>query len=145
MWEWKMKLILGVALFTGVALMTASIAGLHAQQDAVPSSSGKVDQIVLEALSDAAGKEVWMATASFPAGAKVPRHFHYGDEIHYVLEGSWTSEVDGQPPLTKKAGEWDMVKREVVHSGTVGNTPVKLLVIVIGDKGKPTTTAAPAK
>jgi hypothetical protein len=47
--------------------------------------------------------------------------------------------------LTKKAGEWDMVKREVVHSGTVGNAAVELLVIVIGDKGKPTTTAAPAK
>jgi quercetin dioxygenase-like cupin family protein len=141
----KVKLKIGIALFTGIALVTAGIAGLNAQQGQVPASVGKVEQIVLEALSDAAGKEVWMATASFPAGAKVPRHFHYGDEIHYVLEGSWTSEVDGQPPVVKKAGEWDMVKREVVHGGTIGNTPTKLIVIVIGDKGKPTTNAAPAK
>jgi quercetin dioxygenase-like cupin family protein len=138
----NLTLKLRIAVLAGAIMMTAGVVGLHAQQG-TPAAVGKVEQILLEALSDTAGKEVWMATASFPAGAKVPRHFHYGDEIHYVLEGSWTVEVAGQPPQTKKAGEWDMVKREMVHGGTVGNAPLKLPVVVIGDKGKPTTTAAP--
>jgi quercetin dioxygenase-like cupin family protein len=141
----KLTLKFGIRALAAVAMLGAGIVGLSAQQGSVPASVGKVEEVLKQALSDTASKEVWMATASFPAGAKIPRHSHYGDEIHYVLEGSWTVEVEGQPPQTKKAGEWDMVKREVVHGGTVGSAPLKLLVVVVGDKGKPTTTPAPAR
>jgi quercetin dioxygenase-like cupin family protein len=106
----NLTLKLRIGVLAGAIMVTAGVVGLHAQQG-TPAAVGKVEQILLEALSDTAGKEVWMATASFPAGAKVPRHFHYGDEIHYVLEGSWTVEVAGQPPQTKKAGEWDICAR----------------------------------
>jgi hypothetical protein len=82
--------------------------------------------------------EVVMTVLEAPPGAVLPRHFHYGEEAFYVLEGAMT-EIPGQPPALRPTGTGGINVREVPHAGykVVGDKPLKLLTVHIVDKGKP--------
>ena len=67
------------------------------------------------------------------------RHWHPGEEIIYVLEGTLEYTIeDGQPPKTVSAGEALMVARETVHAvKNVGTGNAAELATYVVDKGKP--------
>jgi quercetin dioxygenase-like cupin family protein len=48
---------------------------------------------------------VRVMTATFKPGDKTVYHTHRFPVTVYVLEGTFTLELDGRPPLTVKAGE----------------------------------------
>jgi quercetin dioxygenase-like cupin family protein len=71
----------------------------------------------------------------------VPRHFHHGDEFHYVLSGEWAAEVEGRPTRTLRQGEGQYVENGRWHGGKViGDAPLRLLGLMIVDKDQPITT-----
>jgi quercetin dioxygenase-like cupin family protein len=73
-----------------------------------------------------------------PAGAMVPRHFHHGDEFHFVLSGEWAAEVEGQPMHVMKAGDSQYVPSGHWHGGRVVSAePMRLLGLMIVEKDKP--------
>jgi quercetin dioxygenase-like cupin family protein len=73
-----------------------------------------------------------------PAGAMVPRHFHHGDEFHFVLAGEWAAEVEGRPIKSLKAGESQYVEGGRWHSGkAIGSESLRLLGLMIVDKDNP--------
>ena len=72
-----------------------------------------------------------------------PAHTHPGMEVSYMLRGSLTLEVKGQPKRTLKAGEVSYVAAETPHWGTAGPRGAKILATWIVEKGKP--LASPAK
>ena len=88
--------------------------------------------------------EVIVSITEVPPGATIPRHFHYGEEAAYVLEGAIT-EMPGQPPQVRAAGSSVMNMREVPHAGykVVGDKTLKLLTVHVVDKGKPLYNNAP--
>ena len=51
------------------------------------------------------GREVIQVRVEFAPGVMAPRHWHPGEEIVYVLEGSLEYQVEGKPPVTLKAGD----------------------------------------
>jgi len=51
------------------------------------------------------GREVVQARVELDPGVAFGRHWHPGEEIVYVLEGSLEYEVEGKPPVTLKAGD----------------------------------------
>jgi quercetin dioxygenase-like cupin family protein len=58
-----------------------------------------------KALSDAPGKKAIMATVHYaPGQASIP-HYHPGSVFAYVLEGEVVSQLDGEPPVSYKAGD----------------------------------------
>jgi len=66
------------------------------------------------------------------------RHWHPGEEIIYVLEGSLEYQVDGEPPATVEAGEVFFVPAETVHAvRNVGGGDAKELATYVVEKGKP--------
>jgi quercetin dioxygenase-like cupin family protein len=71
-------------------------------------------------------------------GTTIPRHFHYGEEVSYVLEGTMVQLPDKEPQLMA-TGTVNHNAREVVHGGAkvVGGTPLKILTNHIVEKGKP--------
>jgi quercetin dioxygenase-like cupin family protein len=73
-----------------------------------------------------------------PPGSTSVRHFHYGDEVFYVLEGAMV-QVPGQEPQARVTGSVGNNKREVPHAGykVIGEKSLKLLSVYIVDKGKP--------
>jgi len=86
------------------------------------------------------GREVWQLRVEFAPGASFPRHRHPGEEIIYVLEGAIEYDVDGKPPLTRKAGDVLFVPYGVVHAAkNVGATRASELGTYVVERSKPLT------
>lgn len=83
-------------------------------------------------------REVFQSEVSLEPRASFPRHYHPGEEFIYVLKGTWEYQLDGQPPVTLKAGEVLFIPYGAVHSAkNVGSdTGVELATHVV-EKGKP--------
>jgi quercetin dioxygenase-like cupin family protein len=83
------------------------------------------------------GRETVQARIDFDGHTAFGKHSHPGEEIIYVLEGSLEYEVEGQLPVTLKAGEVLFIPAGVVHSAK-NNTNIKAseLATYIVEKGK---------
>ena len=132
----RIVLLLGLVLAVGIAIGGVGTGVLNAQQEAVRRA-----ELLKTELGLMAGKEANLVLVEFEPGAAVAKHFHPGDELVYILEGSVILEVDGLPAITLKAGDTFHQPPKQVHSGQNASTtdPVKLLVIWIVDKGQPIT------
>src|ERR1700748_2999510 len=62
-----------------------------------------------------AGREAVQTRVDFPPGVSAPKHTHPGEEIVYVLEGLLEYQVEGQPPVTLKAGEVLFIPAGTAH------------------------------
>lgn len=83
------------------------------------------------------GREVVQVLVGFAPGASFPRHAHPGEEIVYVTEGTLEYQLDGQPPVTLRAGEVLFIPYGVVHAvRNVGDGPAAELATYIVEKGK---------
>ena len=84
------------------------------------------------------GREVVQVRVDFGPGVVAPRHKHYGEEVIYVLEGTLEYQVEGQPPVTLKAGGVLFVPAGKVHGAkNVGKGAAAELATYIVEKGKP--------
>ena len=124
-------LLLGLVLAVEFAIGGVGIGVLNAQQERLRRA-----ELLKTELGLMEGKEANLVLVEFEPGAAVAKHFHPGDELVYILEGSVILEVDGQPAITLKAGDTFHQPPKQVHSGQNASTtdPVKLLVIWIVDK-----------
>ena len=89
------------------------------------------------------GREVVQTIVELAAGTTAPRHSHPGEEIIYVLEGTWEYMVDGKPPVTLKAGDVLFIPAGTIHSArNVGAGRGVELATYIVEKGKPLVMVA---
>jgi quercetin dioxygenase-like cupin family protein len=89
------------------------------------------------------GREVVQVRVSLAPGVIASKHKHPGEEIVYVLEGSLEYEVEGQPPVTLKAGEVLFIPAGTVHSAkNVGTGNGTELATYVVEKGKPLVVPA---
>ena len=87
------------------------------------------------------GREVVQVRVDLAPGVASPRHTHPGEEIIYVLEGTLEYAVEGQPPVTLKAGDVLFVPAEAVHvAKNVGSSNAAELATYVVEKGKPLLT-----
>jgi quercetin dioxygenase-like cupin family protein len=86
------------------------------------------------------GREVIQTIVELAPGTTA-RHTHPGEEIIYVLEGTWEYTVGGKPPVTLKAGDVLFIPAETIHSArNVGTGRATELATYIVEKGKPLIT-----
>ncbi|WP_433777933.1 cupin domain-containing protein [Flavobacterium anhuiense] len=87
------------------------------------------------------GKEMVQARIDFEAHSAFGKHSHPGEEVIYVVEGSLEYQIEGEKPVTLKAGEVLFIPTGVVHSAK-NNTNAKAseLATYIVEKGKPILT-----
>ena len=62
------------------------------------------------------GREVIQVIVELEPGTTAPRHSHPGEEIIYVLEGTWEYTLEGKPPMIVKAGEVLFIPAGTIHS-----------------------------
>jgi quercetin dioxygenase-like cupin family protein len=87
------------------------------------------------------GREVIQNRVEITPEAFPFKHFHYGEEIIYVLEGELEYQIQGEPGRTVKAGEALMVPAEAVHAvKNVGGDAGAELATFVVEKGKPLIT-----
>ena len=88
------------------------------------------------------GREVIQNRVEITPEAPAYRHFHYGEEIIYVLEGELEYEIEGVVRRVK-AGDALTVPAQAVHSVVnVGDGSGAELATYIVEKGKPLITLA---
>ena len=90
------------------------------------------------------GREVVQALVEFQPGGSPGRHTHPGEEVGYVVEGTFSLEQGDKPPVTIKAGQGFIIPAGQVHNATASG-PGKILATYIVEKGKPLATPAPSK
>ena len=132
----RILLLLGLILAVEIVIGGVGTGVLNAQQERLRRA-----ELLKTELGLMEGKEANLVLVEFEPGAAVAKHFHPGDELVYILEGSVILEVDGQPAITLKAGDTFHQPPRQVHAGQNASAtdPVKLLVIWIVDKGQPIT------
>jgi quercetin dioxygenase-like cupin family protein len=121
------------SIVTGLLLTVA----LAAQQPAFKRT------VLQQADLSTPGHEVVQAVADFDAGATPGPHTHPGEEIGYVLEGTFLVEQNGKAPVTLNAGGSFLIPAGTVHNATnKGSGKGRILATYIVEKGKPLATPA---
>ena len=89
------------------------------------------------------GREVVSAVAEFDSKATPGMHTHFGEEIGYVIEGTFLIEQAGKPSATLQAGGSFLIPAGTVHNATnTGAGKGRILATYIVEKGKPLATPA---
>jgi quercetin dioxygenase-like cupin family protein len=84
------------------------------------------------------GREVVQARVELDPGVASGKHWHPGEEIIYVLEGSLEYQVEGKPPITLKAGDVLFIPAGTIHAAkNVGSGNGSELATYVVEKGKP--------
>jgi len=83
------------------------------------------------------GRESVQVRIDFEPGAAFGKHSHPGEEVIYVIEGSFEYEVEGKPPVTLKAGDVLFIPAGTIHAAkNAGTTNAAELATYIVEKGK---------
>ncbi len=90
-------------------------------------------------------QDVFVLTATFRPGDRTVFHTHRFPVTVYVLEGTFTLELEGRPPLTVKAGESYVEPPRVKMTGynRSATDRLKVLIFYVGDPGTPFLDIAP--
>lgn len=84
-------------------------------------------------------QEIQVMTASFRPGDRTVFHTHQFPVTVLVLEGSFTLELEGRPPVTIRAGEAYVEPPQVRMTGYNRSTtePLRVVIFYVGDPGTP--------
>ncbi len=123
---------------TTMRLMALAAAAATMTGVTQPQQSGTKRRDLQRHDLSAPGREVVQVRVGFDPGSVAPRHTHPGEEIIYVLEGTLEYEIEGQPPVTVKAGDVLFVPAGKIHAAkNVGSTNGAELATYVVEKGKP--------
>lgn len=129
------RLVLAAGLAAAIGL--AAVAPLSAQQAGFKRIPVQDQDLSIE------GRHVVQAIAELDPGVSTGRHTHPGEEVSYVLEGTWEVTIEGKPPFTLKAGEPLFIPAGLVHDAkNVGTTKGRVFATYIVKKGEPVASAA---
>ena len=122
-------------ILAAAALIAVTGLALHVGQ-AQPVGARRID-LQRHDLS-VPGREVVQTIVELAPGTTAPRHTHPGEEIIYVLEGTWEYTVEGKPPVTLKAGDVLFIPAGTIHAAkNVGSDNAAELATYVLEKGKP--------
>jgi quercetin dioxygenase-like cupin family protein len=141
---------MGLVLVMILALLSAATAQQSGGSDALPKGF-KTTPVIKTTMTASHGKityptgqaEVISVIGELEPGGRTPRHQHPVPVMVYVLEGTLTIQADGAEAREYKPGQAFM--EDVNHWHQAFNKtsqPVKLLVVFMGEEGKPTTVNA---
>lgn len=82
---------------------------------------------------------VRVLTASFAPGDRTVFHTHRSPVTVYILEGAFTLELDGRPPITVRAGEAFVEPSNVKMTGYNRSTtePLRLVIFYVSEPDTP--------
>ena len=89
-------------------------------------------------LPNAPGLEMVLSISEYNVGDELPRHFHYGVESGYVVDGGIVQPPSG-PPIALPTGAPILNMPNIPHAGfkIVGDRPIRLFTVHVVEKGKP--------
>ncbi|MBZ0168256.1 Cupin domain protein [Candidatus Methylomirabilis lanthanidiphila] len=129
-------LLLTLTLTVGIALGVIGTQTVDAQQEPM-----KRTVLIRTDLAGIQGKEAILVLVEFAPGAVTASHYHSGEELAYLLEGTVSMEAQGKSPITFKPGDTFHLAPKQVHrvKNLSATTPAKALTFTIAEKGQPDT------
>ncbi len=95
------------------------------------------ESLLRDTIEGVEGKEIIVGRVSFPPHTQLPWHWHPGEEVFYVIEGSVTLKRRGQPDVLSTAGDAQKIAPEVVHTGETGEVGAELVIFRVHTAGEP--------
>jgi quercetin dioxygenase-like cupin family protein len=118
-----------------------AVALLVSPASMVQAQAGVERKVLLQEDLSVPGQQVSLIAVTIAVGAREGQHTHPGTLVGQIQEGELMLDKQGLPTQTFKAGESFSVKPGQVHEGmNHGKTPVKILVTLVAEKGKPLTS-----
>jgi len=124
------------------ALLGAAMAWQVSAHEVLENKGAGQEQravLMQKALPEMAGKQGTLLTVRYAPGQASTPHEHPGSVFAYVLEGTVTSQLEGEAPVTYKAGQsW----YEPPHAGHIvsknasQSAPATLVVFLITGEGE---------
>jgi quercetin dioxygenase-like cupin family protein len=123
--------------------LASGLAGVAAQESGFARPNMLLRQVV-EGMPKAGKQEVRVFTATFKPGDKTVFHTHRFPVTVYILEGAFTLELDGQAPITVKAGEAMVEPPNVKMTGynRSATEQLKVVIFYVSDPDTPFLDAA---
>ncbi len=123
-----------VRSLTAGSLVIGLTVGFASAQDAP-----KLTEVFKTPLATAAENEIAVMHVDYPPGYSSPKHFHTGQVLLYVLEGTGALEVDGAV-RTAKAGEviQEAAGKPMVMSNDSTSEWLRFVIFQVGPEGEPT-------
>ena len=123
-----------------VGAVVLAVAGIIAAQTPALTRT-----MVTKADVSVPGREAVVARVEIAPGGVAGWHTHPGDEISYLMDGTVTVMVAGQPPRQVSAGEGFVIPAGVVHNARNDSaSAIKLVGVYVVEKGKPLASPASA-
>jgi quercetin dioxygenase-like cupin family protein len=118
-----------------LAALTASVAAFA--QDPGIAKPKLIHRDIVEGMPRGAKQEVQVMTATLKPGDKTVFHTHRFPVTVYILEGTFTLEMEGREPVTVKAGQSMVEPPNVRMTGFNRSTsePMKVLIFYVADPG----------
>ena len=122
-------------LFFAVAASLA-VTSASAQEIAKPNL---LLRDIIEGMPKGDRQEVRVLTATIQPGGKTPFHTHRFPVTVYILEGTFTLELEGRPPVVLKAGESFVEPPNVKMTGfnKSANEPMRVVIFYVSDPDTP--------
>jgi quercetin dioxygenase-like cupin family protein len=123
-----------MAIATAALSATASVA-----QDQGLARPNLVLKEVVANMPKGDKQEVKVLTATLKPGDKTVHHTHRFPVTVYILEGAFTLEMEGRPPVTVKAGEAMVEPPNVKMTGynRSSSETIRLLIFYVSDPDVP--------
>ena len=121
-----------------------TVGGGTASADDSPKAESPqtVSPLMTHDLAGIAGKEAIMLTVEYGPGESSRPHRHDANVFVYVLEGTVTMQVKGNPAVTLHPGQTFYEGPSDIHAVSQNaskTAPAKFLVFIVKDKGTPVT------
>ena len=85
-------------------------------------------------------KEIIVSRVSFPPRTQLPWHWHPGEEVFYVIEGSVILKRRNQPDVLSQAGDAQTIAPKMIHTGQTGEDGAELVIFRVHAVGEPERT-----
>ena len=135
----RSALACGAAVFASLAATSPAVAQSHDAGAPNIAKPNLVLQQVVEGLPRDEKQTVRVMTATFKPGDKTVYHTHRFPVTVYVLQGAFTLELDGRPPITVKAGEALVEPPRVAMTGynRSATEPTKVVIFYVSVNDTP--------
>jgi quercetin dioxygenase-like cupin family protein len=122
-------------IVTVAALIFIGVAALH---EAPAQQAGTRRTELQQHDLGVPGHQVIQVRVELDPGVTFGKHWHPGEEIVYVLEGSLEYQLEGKPPVTLQAGDVLFIPARTIHAArNVGQERGAELATYIVEKDKP--------
>ena len=117
--------------------VSAFLPGSVQADEPAAGASLVAESLLRDTIKGVEGKEIIVSRVSFPPYTQLPWHWHPGEEVFYVIEGSVTLKRRGQQDVLAAAGDAQKIAPKVVHTGETGEVGAELVIFRVHTAGEP--------